>query len=99
MATFTDISTLITTNPQLHGGRPIIAGTGTSVRRVAGLYNQGYSAEEIARKLNHLTITQVYAALTHYHANREQIDEDIAAEQEAYEQLAKQYYQKADTQR
>ncbi|MEC4814969.1 MAG: DUF433 domain-containing protein [Scytonema sp. PMC 1069.18] len=96
MASFTDISTLITTDPKLRGGRPTIAGTGTSVRRVASLYNQGYNAEEIARRLNHLTITQIYAALTYYHANRAEIDEDIAAEQAAYEQLAKQHYQKAD---
>ncbi|WP_229415424.1 MULTISPECIES: hypothetical protein [Moorena] len=48
---------------------------------------------EIARRLNHLTITQVYAALTYYHANRQEIDEDIAAEQTAYEELAKQHYQ------
>jgi uncharacterized protein (DUF433 family) len=97
MATLTDISTLITTDPSLHSGRPIIAGTGTSVRRIAGLYNQGNNAEEIARRLSHLTITQIYAALTYYHANRDEIDEDIAAEQIAYEQLAKQHYQQAES--
>lgn len=93
MSPITDISTLIVTDPNLHSGRPIITGTGTSVRRIAGLYNQGNNAEEIARRLNHLTITQIYAALTYYHANRQEIDEDIAAEQNAYEELAKQHYQ------
>ncbi|MEG4107605.1 DUF433 domain-containing protein [Microcoleus sp. S13_C5] len=48
---------------------PIIAETGTSVRRIAVLYKQGNSAEEIARLMTHLSITQVYAALTYYHAN------------------------------
>ena len=95
MATITDISTLITTDPNLRGGRPIITGTGTSVRRIAGLYNQGNNAEEIARRLNHLTITQIYAALTYYHANRDEIDADIAAENTAYQELAKQHYQQA----
>jgi uncharacterized protein (DUF433 family) len=95
LATLNDISTLITTDPNLHSGRPIITGTGTSVRRIAGLYNQGNNAEEIARRLNHLTITQIYAALTYYHANRDEIDEDIAAEKTAYEQLAKQHHQQA----
>ncbi|NEO62500.1 MAG: DUF433 domain-containing protein [Moorea sp. SIO4G2] len=91
MATLTDIGKLISTDD--NSNRPVIAGTRTSVRRIAGLYNQGNNAEEIARRLNHLTITQIYAALTYYHANRQEIDEDIAAEQTAYEELAKQHYQ------
>ncbi|NEO37883.1 MAG: DUF433 domain-containing protein [Moorea sp. SIOASIH] len=91
MATLTDIGKLISTDA--NSNRPVIAGTRTSVRRIAGLYNQGNNAEEIARRLNHLTITQIYAALTYYHANRQEIDEDIAAEQTAYEELAKQHYQ------
>ena len=94
MATITDIGKLITTNSQLRGGRPLIAGTGTSVRRIAALYKQGYNAEEIARRLNHLTITQIYAAITYYHANREEIEQDLAEEQEAYERLATLHYHK-----
>lgn len=86
MATFTDICKLITTDPQKN--RPVITGTRTSVRRIAGLYNQGNNAEEIARRLDHLTITQIYVALTYYHANRLEIDQDITAEQTAYEELA-----------
>jgi len=95
LATLADISTLITIDPNHDGGRAVITGTRTSVRRIAGLYNQGNNAEEIARRLSHLTIAQIYAALTYYHANREEIDQDIAAEQIAYEQLAKQHYQSA----
>ena len=91
MATLNDIGQLITTDP--HSNRPVIAGTRTSVRRIAGLYNQGNNAEELARRLNHLTITQIYAALTYYHANRLEIDQDILAERNAYEELAKQHYQ------
>jgi uncharacterized protein (DUF433 family) len=97
LTSLTDIGTFITTDPNSDGCRPVIAGTRTSVRRIAGLYNQGNNAEEIARRLNHLTITQIYAALTYYHANREEIDKDIADEQTAYEELAKQHYQQAKT--
>ena len=64
----------------------IIAETGTSVRRIVVLYKHGNSAEEIARLMTHLSIAQLYAALTYYHANREEIDTDLAEEQEAYEQ-------------
>jgi len=90
-----DISQLIAIDPNPDGGRPVIAGTRTSVRRIAGLYNQGCNAEAIARRLNHLTMVQVYAALTYYHANRVEIDNDIATEQSAYEELAKHHYQQA----
>ncbi|MDQ2096173.1 MAG: DUF433 domain-containing protein [Tychonema bourrellyi B0820] len=81
MSTITDIGTLISRNPDIHGGCPIIAGSGVRVRRIAIWYKQGLIAEEIADRIGNLTLTQVYAALTYYHANREEIDADIAAEE------------------
>ncbi|WP_373534141.1 DUF433 domain-containing protein [Microcoleus sp.] len=81
MSTITDIGSLISRQPDIHGGCPIIAGTGVTVRRIAIWYKQGLNAEEIADRIGHLTLTQVYAALTYYHANREEIDADIAAEE------------------
>ncbi|YAF95087.1 MAG: DUF433 domain-containing protein [Nodularia sp. CChRGM 3473] len=81
MATITDIGTLINHNPGIHGGCPIAAGTGVTVRRIAVWYKQGYSAEEIAEQISHLTLAQIYAALAYYHANRDEIDADIAAEE------------------
>jgi len=47
------MDTLIERNPQLRSGRPIIAGTGTTVRAIAGLYKLGYVAEEIVTQLPH----------------------------------------------
>lgn len=91
MSTTTDIGTLITRNPKIHGGCPIIAGTGVTVRRIAIWYKQGYSAEEIAKEINHLNLAQVYAALTYYHLNREEIDADIAAEEEEGDRLEAMY--------
>lgn len=61
------IDSLIEQNPQLRGGRPIIAGTGTTIRTIAGLYKLGFNAEEITTQLPHLNLPQVYAALTYYH--------------------------------
>ena len=40
------IDALIEKNPELRGGRPIIVGTGTTVRGVAGLYKLGLDGEE-----------------------------------------------------
>jgi uncharacterized protein (DUF433 family) len=82
-----DIGKLIASSPEIRGGRPIIAGTGTSVRRIAVLYKQGLNAEEIAYDMGHLTLAQVYAALTYYHANRNEIEADLAAEEEEYRRL------------
>jgi uncharacterized protein (DUF433 family) len=79
--TITDIGSLITRHPGIHGGCPIIAGTGVTVRRIAMWYQQGLRAEEIAPRIGHLSIAQVYAALTYYHINREEIDRDIAEEE------------------
>jgi uncharacterized protein (DUF433 family) len=88
MPTLTDIGTLITRDPNLRNGIPIIAGTATSVQRIAALYKQGNSAEEIAADLDHLTLAQVYAALTYYQANKAEIEADLAAQQAEYEHLA-----------
>ena len=48
MSTITDIGQLIDRHPGIHGGSPIIAGTGVTFRRIAIWYKQGYSAEKIA---------------------------------------------------
>jgi uncharacterized protein (DUF433 family) len=66
----------------------MVAGTKTSVRRIAALYRQHANAEEIARRMSHLSLAQIYAALAYYHANRAQIEADLAAEEAEYERLA-----------
>lgn len=73
---------LIVRQPHLHGGRPVIAGTGITVRTVVGHYKLGLSAEEIAGEMN-LPLAGVYAALAYYHLNREEIEADIQANKEA----------------
>ena len=73
MSTITDIGTLIVRSPKVRGGRPRIAGTGVTVRRIVGWYKLGLSPEEIANEIGHLNLEQVYAALNYYHTNREEI--------------------------
>ena len=87
MSTITDIGTLISRNPDIHDGCPIIAGTSVTVGRIAIWYKQSLTAEEIADRIGYLTLTQVYAALTYYHANRAEIDAEIAAEDDRIEAL------------
>ena len=45
-----------------------------------GWYKQGLAPEEITTEIPHLSLAQVYAALTYYHANRDEIEADIAEE-------------------
>ena len=83
-----DIGTLITRSATIRGGRPRIAGTGVTVIRIAGWYKQGMAPEEIAEEIPPLTLAQVHAALAYYHANRAEIDADLACEAVEYERLA-----------
>lgn len=95
MPTATDIGTLVTRSADIGNDRPIIAGTRTSVGRVVVLYKQGAVAEEIARRLSHLSLAQVYAALAYYHANRDEIEADLAEEDAEYWRLAALHSNKA----
>lgn len=93
MPTVIDIGTLVTRSPESVNSHAIIAGTKTSVSRVVVLYKQGAGAEEIARRLSHLSLAQVYAALAYYHANCDEIEADLAAEDAEYWRLARQHNQ------
>ena len=73
---------LIVQNPQIHSGRPVLAGTGTTVRAIAIMYKQGYSPEEITGELP-ISLAQVYGALAYYHLHTEEIETDIRADSEA----------------
>ncbi len=72
---------VITADPQLRGGRPIIAGTGVTVRTVVGHYKLGLTPEEIADQTE-LDLALVYAALAYYHLNRSEIEADLQANAE-----------------
>lgn len=87
MLAITDIGALIERRPELRGGRPVVAGTGVSVHRIAGWYKLGLSPEEIAENFGHLSLAQVHAALTYYHANRDEIEGYLAEEEADDERL------------
>ncbi|MCC6394424.1 MAG: DUF433 domain-containing protein [Bryobacterales bacterium] len=90
MAAVTDIGSLIYSQPGLHGGRPCIAGTGVTVRRIAVLRNMGEGPEEIAANFGRLSLAQVHAALAYYYAHKTEIDADLEAEEREYDALAEQ---------
>ena len=91
MANVVEVGTLIVRTPEVRGGRPRIAGTGVTVQRIVGWYKLGLSPEEIVVEIPHLTLAQVHAALAYYHANREEIEQDIAEEEAVAEQLEQEH--------
>ena len=92
-----EIGTFIVSTPGVVGGRPRIDGTRVSVNTIAIWYKKGYNAEEIADQLEHLTLAQIYAALTYYHANQAEIEADLRAEDETYERLMKEHYKRRES--
>ena len=87
----TDIGSLIVQTPEIHGGRPRIAGTGVTVSRIVQWYRLGLTPEEIADRICHLSLAQVYGALAYYHANRETIDSELANIQAEAERLEQEH--------
>jgi uncharacterized protein (DUF433 family) len=77
----------VVSTPGVRGGRPCITGTGVTVQRVVGWHRLGYSAEETARLIGHISIWDVYSALAYYDVHREQIDRLLAEEDADYERL------------
>lgn len=91
MSATTDIGTLITQTPGICGGRPRISGTGVSVLRIVRWYQLGHSPDEIQAQIPHLTLAQIHAALSYYHANRPAMDQEMAAEDAEEERLERQF--------
>jgi uncharacterized protein (DUF433 family) len=87
MGSVIDIGALIAHSADIRGGRARIAGTGVTVRRVVSLYQLGLSPEDITDQIRHLTLAQVFAALAYYHANRDEIEADLATERAQAEAL------------
>ena len=86
-----NIGSLIARSPEIKGGRPRIHGSGVTVQRIAAWYELGLSPEEIARKIGHISLGEIHAALAYYHANPEEIEGLLAAENADYERLAAEF--------
>jgi uncharacterized protein (DUF433 family) len=87
-----DIGALITRSADIVGGRPRITGTGVSVQRVIGWYKLGLTAEEIVEQYEgHLSLAQIYAALSYYHSNQDEIENAIAMDEQEADRLESQH--------
>lgn len=68
----------ITRSRSILSGIPVVTGTRTPVRAIAGYYQMGMSTDEILQSLPHLTLAQLHAALAFYFDHQKQIDRDLA---------------------
>ena len=66
----------------IQGGRPVIKGTRTPVRSIVVYHRMGFTPEEIQIKLPHLTLAQIYDALSYYYDFKDEIDHDIDTDSE-----------------
>ena len=89
-----DIGQLIVASSDIRHNRPRISGTGVTVQRIVGWYKLGLTPEEISDRIGHLNLAQVHAALAYYHANREEMEAQMAAEEAESERLEQEHVRK-----
>ena len=76
----------VVSDDQILSGEPIIRGTRTPVRAIVELWRQSVAPEEIPKHLPHLSLAQVFDALSYYsdhtpeinaHIERNRVPEDL----------------------
>jgi uncharacterized protein (DUF433 family) len=67
----------IVRDDQILSGEPIIKGTRTPVRAIVETWRMGVAPEEIPKGLPHLTLAQVFSALTYYSDHQDEINNYI----------------------
>jgi uncharacterized protein (DUF433 family) len=64
----------VVTDDEILGGEPIVKGTRTPVRAVVENWRLGVAPEEIPQRLPHLTLAQVFDALSYYSDHQDEIN-------------------------
>jgi uncharacterized protein (DUF433 family) len=67
----------IVTDLHILGGEPIVDGTRTPVRAIVELWRQGIAPETIPGHLPHLSVAQVFDALSYYSDHQSEINAHI----------------------
>jgi uncharacterized protein (DUF433 family) len=69
-------------------GVPYIDGTNMKVVELVGIWAaRGLTPEQLQEELPHLSLEQVYAALSYYHGHREELDADIRRRRQLVERI------------
>lgn len=70
-------------------GSPVIAGTKFPVKSVVFyVLRQGMAPEELVKEFSHLTLPQVYDALSYYYEHKVKIDQELSQTEEAVREKA-----------
>lgn len=64
----------IVTNEGILSGEPVVKGTRTPVRAIVEIWRQGIPPEAIPHRLTHLTVAQVFDALSYYSDHQREIN-------------------------
>lgn len=67
----------IVRNDTILSGEPVIRGTRTPVRAIVEIWRLGVPPEEISFRLPHLSMAQIFAALSYYSDHQAEIHEYI----------------------
>jgi len=68
----------IITEKDYCGGSPVIVGSKFPVRSVVNyVLRQGVTPEELVKEFSHLSLAEVYDALSYYYDQKEEIDEEL----------------------
>jgi uncharacterized protein (DUF433 family) len=86
MAT-TTVYSHITKDPQVCGGKACIDGTRVRVLDLVCMLRQALSPQDMLGAYPSLTLAQVYAALSYYHENPQEISADLDRDREAAERI------------
>ena len=78
---------LLVRSENVCGGRLRIDGTRLTVNQIVTMYRSGDSAEQIAVQYPQIDVGQIYAALAYYHANRNEVEQELTNEWAEGEQL------------
>ena len=81
------VTKYVSETPGINGGYPVIDGTRTPVWCVLDLYAEHGDIRKVVETLPHLTPEQVQGALDYYAAFPDRVDEDLARNAEAWEEL------------
>ncbi len=76
----TVLETNLVRTPGICGGRLRIDGTRMTVNQIVTLHNQGFSAEQIVEQYPQRTLSEIFTVLAWYHANKDDFDNELAAE-------------------
>ncbi|MGL6338736.1 MAG: DUF433 domain-containing protein [Waterburya sp.] len=77
----------IVRDERILSGEPIIKGTRTPVRAIVETWRMGISPEEIAHGLPHLTLAQIFNALSYYSDHQDEINSYIETNRILDEQI------------